>query len=51
LGARAATTKEASELEEDRKAALLTMERVAYDDHGAAVEYGKHMLPPGTAPR
>ena len=43
VGARTATAKESTELEEDRKAALLTMERVAYDDHGVAVEYGTHI--------
>ncbi len=43
MGARTATAKESSELEEDRKADLLTMERVAHDDHGVAVEYGTHI--------
>src|SRR5205823_4703549 len=40
IGARKATTAEARLLGEARGAALLTMQRIAYDDHGRVVEYG-----------
>lgn len=43
IGARPATAREARELGERRGAALLTMTRVAYDDAGRAVEYGRHV--------
>jgi DNA-binding GntR family transcriptional regulator len=43
IGARTATREEAELLDEDAGSALLTMERVAYDDHGAAVEFGRHV--------
>lgn len=43
IGARTASREEAELLDEDPGAALLTMERVAYDDHGAAVEVGRHV--------
>lgn len=43
IGARTATAKEARQLNEHRGAALLTMERTAYDDHGVAVEFGTHL--------
>ncbi len=43
VGARNATAAEARLLEENRGAAVLTMERIAYDDSGAAVEYGTHI--------
>jgi DNA-binding GntR family transcriptional regulator len=43
IGARAATTAEARALGETRGAPLLTMDRVAYDDHGRAVEHGNHL--------
>ena len=43
IGARTATAAEARQLEEPRGAALLTMQRTAYDDHGAAVEFGSHL--------
>ncbi|MCP2329490.1 GntR family transcriptional regulator [Hamadaea flava] len=43
IGARNATAAEARLLEESRGAAVLTMERVAYDDHGTPVEYGTHI--------
>jgi DNA-binding GntR family transcriptional regulator len=43
IGARTATAREAALLGESRGAALLTMERTAYDDHGAAVEFGTHV--------
>ena len=43
VGARTASASEARQLEESRGAALLTMQRVTYDDHGAVVEYGDHI--------
>jgi GntR family transcriptional regulator len=43
IGARNATAAEARLLEEGRGAAVLTMERIVYDDHGSAVEYGTHI--------
>jgi DNA-binding GntR family transcriptional regulator len=43
IGARTATTEEARLLGEPRHAALLTMQRTAYDDRGRAVEYGSHV--------
>lgn len=43
IGARTATVEEARLLEEPRGAALLTMQRTAYDDHGRVVEYGSHV--------
>lgn len=43
IGARTATTAEARLLDEPPRAALLTMERVTYDDHGAVVEWGTHL--------
>jgi GntR family transcriptional regulator len=43
VGARNATAAEARLLDESRSAALLTMQRVTYDDHGAVVEYGDHI--------
>jgi DNA-binding GntR family transcriptional regulator len=43
IGARRATDEEARLLGETRGAALLTMQRVAYDDHGRIVEYGSHV--------
>jgi DNA-binding GntR family transcriptional regulator len=43
IGARTATAEEARLLGEPRGAALLTMQRTAYDDHGRAVEYGTHI--------
>lgn len=43
IGARNATAPESRLLEEKRAAALLTMTRTAYDDHGLAVEYGTHV--------
>jgi DNA-binding GntR family transcriptional regulator len=42
IGARNATPSEARLLDERNGAALVTMTRVAYDDHGLAVEYGTH---------
>lgn len=43
IGARSATAAEARLLGESRGAALLTMQRTTYDDHGVAVEYGSHI--------
>ncbi|GAA2385520.1 UTRA domain-containing protein [Streptomyces coeruleofuscus] len=43
VGARAATAEEAACLDEEEGAALLTMQRTAYDDTGRAVEYGTHI--------
>ncbi|MFB6846351.1 GntR family transcriptional regulator [Streptomyces sp. NPDC056373] len=43
VGARAATADEASRLDEEEGAALLTMQRTAYDDTGRPVEYGTHI--------
>ncbi len=43
IGARSATAEEARLLGESRGAALLTMQRLTYDDHGTAVEFGTHI--------
>jgi GntR family transcriptional regulator len=43
VGARKATAAEARLIDESRGAALLTMQRVTYDDHGAVVEFGDHI--------
>ncbi|MEV0977384.1 GntR family transcriptional regulator [Streptomyces sp. NPDC049915] len=43
VGARCATATEASRLDEQQGAALLTMQRTAYDDTGRAVEHGTHI--------
>ncbi len=43
IGARTATAEEARLLGEVRGAALLTVQRTAYDDHGRAVEFGDHI--------
>ncbi len=43
IGARPATAAEARALGDRRGAALLTMQRTAYDDHGKPVEYGNHI--------
>ncbi|WP_416223338.1 GntR family transcriptional regulator [Streptomyces hygroscopicus] len=43
VGARSATPEEARLLDEPGGAALLTMQRTAYDDTGRAVEYGAHI--------
>lgn len=43
VGARNATAAEARLLGEPRNAALLTMQRTTYDDHGTAVEFGNHL--------
>jgi DNA-binding GntR family transcriptional regulator len=43
IGARLATADEARPLQVRKGAALLTAERVTYDDNGRAVEYGRHI--------
>jgi DNA-binding GntR family transcriptional regulator len=43
IGARKTTPREAKLLHESRGAAVLTMERTAYDDHGQPVEHGWHV--------
>jgi len=43
IGARSATAEEATRLDEEEGAALLTMQRTAYDDTGRPVEYGTHI--------
>ncbi|GAA3795063.1 GntR family transcriptional regulator [Streptomyces chiangmaiensis] len=43
VGARCATAEESQRLGEPEGAALLTMQRTAYDDTGRAVEYGTHV--------
>ncbi|MEV0170606.1 GntR family transcriptional regulator [Streptomyces sp. NPDC050803] len=43
IGARCATAEEAALLGETKGAALLTMQRTAYDDTGRPVEYGTHV--------
>jgi len=46
IGARKATAHEAELLEVENGAALLSMDRTAYDDEGKAVEYGHHCYRP-----
>ena len=46
IGARAATVAEARILKESPGAALLTMRRTAYDEHGRTVEHGRHVYRP-----
>jgi DNA-binding GntR family transcriptional regulator len=43
IGARIARAEEARLLDEPPRAALLTMQRVAFDDHGTPVELGRHL--------
>jgi DNA-binding GntR family transcriptional regulator len=43
VGARTASAQEARLLGEPRGAALLTMQRIAYDDHGRPAEFGTHL--------
>lgn len=43
IGAKKATAAEARALDESRGAALVTMERVAYDTAGRPIEYGQHV--------
>ncbi|NEE03412.1 GntR family transcriptional regulator [Phytoactinopolyspora halotolerans] len=62
IGGRAARAAEARLLDEKAGAPLLTMNRIAYDDAGRAIEYGSHIYrasrytfdlthPPGCPPR
>lgn len=46
IGARPATAEESQLLEIGRHDAVLTMDRVAYDQSGVAVEYGRHSYRP-----
>jgi DNA-binding GntR family transcriptional regulator len=46
IGARKATNEEADLLEIDKHAALLTMDRTAFDNSGRAVEFGHHCYRP-----
>lgn len=46
ISARASTNEESSLLAIDKHAALLTMDRTAYDDSGHAVEFGRHCYRP-----
>lgn len=46
IGARKATTKESDLLNVEKNAALLTMDRTAFDNSGKAVEYGHHCYRP-----
>ena len=43
IGARRASAEEARALGEGKGAALLTMQRLTYDDHGRPVELGNHV--------
>ena len=43
IGARLARVEEARLLEEPFRAAVLTMERIAFDDVGAPIEFGRHI--------
>jgi GntR family transcriptional regulator len=43
IGARLMTAEEASLLDEDDPAACLTVDRIAYDDTGQFVEFGRHI--------
>lgn len=46
IGARKASQQESAVLEIDKNAALLTMDRTAYDNSGRAVEFGHHCYRP-----
>jgi DNA-binding GntR family transcriptional regulator len=46
IGARAATTQEAELLDLSRGAPVLSMSRTAFDNSGAAVEFGQHCYRP-----
>jgi GntR family transcriptional regulator len=48
IGARSATAAEGRVLKRRAGAALLTMQRTAYDDQGRAIEYGDHCYLPDT---
>jgi DNA-binding GntR family transcriptional regulator len=46
IGARKASTTESNLLDIEKSAALLTMDRTAYDNSGKAVEFGHHCYRP-----
>jgi DNA-binding GntR family transcriptional regulator len=46
IGARASTPEESSLLDTETNAALLTMDRTAFDNSGRAVEFGRHCYRP-----
>lgn len=46
IGARTATLDESKKLDIEKKSAVLTMERVAFDSKGHAVEFGQHVYRP-----
>jgi DNA-binding GntR family transcriptional regulator len=46
IGARTATTEESKKLDISRHSAVLTMERVAFDSNGHAIEFGHHAYRP-----
>jgi DNA-binding GntR family transcriptional regulator len=46
IGARSATTEESTVFDIDRHSAVLTMDRVAFDSNGRAVEFGHHSYRP-----
>jgi DNA-binding GntR family transcriptional regulator len=46
IGARKASQQESAVLEIDKNAALLTMDRTAYDNSGRAIEFGHHCYRP-----
>jgi DNA-binding GntR family transcriptional regulator len=46
IGARKASQQESATLEIDKNAALLTMDRTAYDNSGRAIEFGHHCYRP-----
>lgn len=46
IGARKSTSEESSLLEIEKNAALLTMDRTAFDNSGSAVEFGHHCYRP-----
>lgn len=46
IGARTATAEESKRLGIEKKSAVLTMERVAFDNKGHAVEFGRHAYRP-----
>lgn len=46
IGARKASQRESTDLEIEKQASLLTMDRTAYDNSGRAVEFGHHCYRP-----
>ena len=46
LGARKASVQESTILDIEKNAALLTMDRTAYDNSGRAIEFGHHCYRP-----